>query len=89
MVQPSDSANWYKDSYVASKDALKQVQVAFSNSLQGRSPAIADFLANMKLDAKDVSGFAYEVAGLGRDPAEVAKEWVAKNSARVDAWLGM
>lgn len=89
MVQPSDSANWYDESYVASKDALKQVQVAFSNSLAGRSPAIADFLANMKLDAKDVSGFAYEIAGRGREPAEVAKEWVANNSDRVDSWLGM
>jgi glycine betaine/proline transport system substrate-binding protein len=89
MIQPSDSANWYDESYVASKDALKQVQVAFSNSLADRSPAIADFLANMKLDAKDVSGFAYEIAGRGRDAAEVAKEWVANNSDRVDGWLGM
>ncbi|MEC7236842.1 MAG: glycine/betaine ABC transporter substrate-binding protein, partial [Pseudomonadota bacterium] len=46
-------------------------------------------LANMKLDASDVSSFAYEIAGLGREPAEVAKEWVANNSARVDGWLGM
>ena len=89
MVQPSDSANWYTESFVASKDALKQVQVAYSNSLAGRSPAIADFLANMKLDASDISGFAYEIAGLGRDPADVAKEWVSKNSDRVDGWLGM
>ena len=89
MVQPSDSANWYEESFVASKDALKQVQVAFSNSLAGRSPAIADFLANMKLDASDVSLFAYEIAGQGREPADVAKEWVANNSARVDGWLGM
>jgi glycine betaine/proline transport system substrate-binding protein len=57
--------------------------------LAGRAPAIADFLANMKLDAKDVSGFAYEIAGLGREPAVVAKEWVANNSDRVDSWLGM
>lgn len=89
MIQPSDSANWYEESFVASKDALKQVQVAYSNSLAGRSPAIADFLANMSLNAKDVSGFAYEIAGRGREPAEVAKEWVANNSDRVDGWLGM
>ena len=74
---------------MASKDALKQVQVAFSNSLSGRSPAIADFLANMKLDASDVSLFAFEIAGQGREPADVAKEWVANNSSRVDGWLGM
>jgi len=89
MIQPSDSPDWYKNSFVATKDAFKQVQVAYSNSLKGRSPAIAEFLANMKLDASDVSGFAYEIAGRGRDAGEVAKEWVAKNSARVDSWLGM
>ena len=43
----------------------------------------------MSLNAKDVSGFAYEIAGRGREPAEVAKEWVANNSDRVDGWLGM
>ncbi len=89
MVQPSDSPDWYKESFVASKDALKKVQVAYSKSLQKRSPAIAEFLANMKLDASDVSGFAYEIAGKGRDPQEVAKEWVKNNPKRVDAWLGL
>jgi glycine betaine/proline transport system substrate-binding protein len=36
-----------------------------------------------------VSTFAYEISGKGRDPAEVAKEWVANNSKRVDGWLGL
>jgi glycine betaine/proline transport system substrate-binding protein len=35
MVQPSDDADWYEKSKVASKDALKKVQIAWSNSLQG------------------------------------------------------
>ena len=70
------------------EDALKQVQVAFSNSLADRSPAIADFLANMALDGETVSGFAFEIEG-GKDPADVAKEWVEANSDRVDSWLGL
>lgn len=89
MVQPSDSANWYDDSYVASKDALKQVQIAYSGSLADRSPAIAEFFANFSLKADDVSSFAYEISGKGRDPAEVAKEWIEANPERVDAWLGL
>lgn len=89
MLQPSDSADWYDESFVASKDAFKAVQVAFSNSLKDRSPAIADFLANMQLDATDVSWFAFQIAGNGRDAREVASEWVAQNSARVDGWLGL
>ena len=89
MVQPSDSADWYERSYVASKDALKQVQIAWSLSLEDRSPAIAEFLSKFSLEANDVSSFAYEVSGKGRDPADVARDWIAANPDRVDAWLGL
>ena len=54
-----------------------------------RSPAIAEFFANFQLTADDVSSFAYEISGKGRDPAEVAREWVEANSDRVDKWLGL
>ncbi len=89
MLQPSDSPDWYEQSMVASKDALKNVQIAWSNSLADRSPAIAEFLQNFGLTADDVSGFAYELSGKGRDAAEVAREWVNNNTDRVDAWLGL
>ena len=89
MVQPSDDADWFAKSYVASKDALKQVQIAWSNSLVDRSPAIAEFFQNFELTSDDVSSLAYEISAKDRDPAEVAAEWVAANSARVDAMLGL
>ena len=89
MVQPSDSPDWFKESSVATKDALKSVQIAWSKSLNERSPAIAEFFGRFALDADDVSGFAYEISGKGRDAAEVAKEWIEKNPKRVDAWLGL
>ena len=89
MVQPSDSPDWYKKSSVATKDALKNVQIAWSNSLKGRSPAIAEFFERFSLTADDVSSFAYEISGKGRDASEVAREWIEKNPKRVDAWLGL
>jgi glycine betaine/proline transport system substrate-binding protein len=89
MVQPSDDADWYEKSNVATKDALKKVQIAWSNSLAGRSPAIAEFFERFSLTADDVSNFAFEISGNGRDPAEVAREWVEANPERVDAWLGL
>ena len=89
MVQPSDDPDWYNKSKVATKDALKNVQIAWSKSLAGRSPAIAEFFENFSLQADDVSNFAFEISGKGRDPADVAKEWVAANPDRVDAWLGL
>ena len=89
MVQPSDDADWYNKSKVATKDALKQVQIAWSNSLPERSPAIAEFFANFALTADDVSALAFEISANGRDAADVAKEWVEANSDRVDAMLGL
>ncbi len=89
MFQPSDDADWYEKSTVASKDALKDVQIAWSNSLPERSPAIAEFFERFSLTADDVSGFAYEISGQSRDPAEVAREWVEANPERVDGWLGL
>lgn len=89
MVQPSDSPDWFTESTVATKDALKNVQIAWSKSLNERSPAIAEFFGRFSLDADDVSSFAYEISGKGRDAGEVASEWIAANPDRVDAWLGL
>ncbi len=89
MLQPSDSPDWYNESFVASKDALKNVQIAWSNSLEGRSPAIVEFFQRFSLTADDVSQFAHEISGKGKDASVVAREWIAKNPDRVDAWLGL
>ena len=89
MLQPSDSPNWYEDSKVMTKDALKDVQIAYSKSLKARSPAIYEFLGRFGLKADDVSGFAYEISGKGRKADAVARDWVQANSERVDAWLGL
>ncbi len=65
------------------------MQIAWSKSLEQRSPAIAEFFERFSLTADDVSSFAYEISGKGREAGEVAREWIAKNPERVDAWLGL
>lgn len=87
-LQPSDDPNWYENSKVMTEDALKQVQIAYSKSLEGRSPAITELLKNIQLTGDDVSNFAFQIEG-GKDASLVAKEWVAENSDRVDGWLGL
>ncbi len=89
MIQPSDSPDWYEQSSVATKDALKNVQIAWSKSLKERSPAIAEFFERFALKADDVSSFAYEISANGREPIDVAREWMAANPDRVDGWLGL
>ena len=87
-LQPDQDPNWFENSKVMTEDALKQVQVAYSKSLEERSPAIADFVKNMALTGDDVSSFAFEIEA-GKDAADVAKVWVDANSDRVDGWLGL
>lgn len=89
MIQPKEDPDWFEKSRVMSEDALKSVQVAYSKSLESRAPIISEFLANMSLDTATVSYFAFEIAGNGRDAAEVAQQWVAENAERVDGWLGL
>ncbi|MCY4030834.1 MAG: glycine/betaine ABC transporter substrate-binding protein [Hyphomicrobiales bacterium] len=89
VTQPDADPDWYENSFVATKDALKKVQIAWSNSLLERSPAIAEFFANFELTADDVSNLAFEISANNRDPAAVAKEWVEANSDRVDTMLGL
>lgn len=87
-LQPSDDPDWFEKSRVMTEDALKSVQIAYSRSLEERSPAIAELVKNIQLTGDDVSNFAYQIEG-GKDASEVAKEWVAANSDRVDGWLGL
>lgn len=87
-LQPSDDPDWFENSTVMTEDALKEVQIAYSGTLSERSPAIADLLANIALDGETVSDFAFQIEG-GADPADVARDWVAANSERVDGWLGL
>ena len=58
-------------------------------TLRERSPAIVEFFERFSLTADDVSNFAFEVSGKGRDASEVAREWIAANPERVDSWLGL
>jgi len=87
-IQPSDDPDWFENSTVMTEDALKNVQITYSATLHDRSPAIAELLANIQLDGETVSDFAFQIEG-GKDPADVARDWVAANSDRVDSWLGL
>jgi glycine betaine/proline transport system substrate-binding protein len=89
ILQPGDSENWYSESYAASKDAPKGVQIAYSLSLFDHSPTIAEFFSRFGLNAQDVGDLNYQIEGKGREIADVAKEWMEANPDRVDAWLGL
>ena len=89
MIQPKADPDWYNKSYVASKDALKNIQIGWATSLEAHSPAIVEFFNNFQITADDVSWMAFEISVNERDHAEVAREWMANNEKTVDGWLGL
>ena len=89
MVQPAEDADWFNKSMVASSDAPRRVQIAYSKSLKDRAPAIAELLGKIALDTETISQWSFEIASNKRNPADVVREWIDKNQPRVDGWLGL
>ena len=87
MVQPSESPDWYEQSYVASAWSDTLVYVSYSKSLEARAPELAKLLDNIEFDANMVSAWVYEIGINKREPAEFAKEWVSNHPDIVNKWL--
>ena len=89
MVQPNEDADWYEKSKVDSGEIVKSVTVAYSNSLKERSPAAASFVANINMDAEELSQLTYAVVVEGGEISTVVEKWISENGAMVDGWLGL
>jgi len=89
MIQPKEDPDWYNKSYVATKDALKNIQIAWAVSLESKSPAIIGFFEKFQLTADDVSTMAYQISVEKKKPADVARAWMEANKSTVDGWLGL
>ena len=89
MIQPNEDPDWFEKSRVETRDALRNVQIAYSRSLEERAPEITRLLRNIALDTDTVSAWSFEIVTNQREPAEVVREWVDANSDRIDGWLGL
>jgi len=87
VVQPSESSNWYEESYVCSAWGDTLVYISYSKSLEERTPQFAKLLDNIALDSDMVSAWVYEVGIKKRDPAEFANQWVNDNPEIIRQWL--
>ncbi len=89
MVQPDEDPQWFEKSKITTGDNKKTVRVAYSRSLEQRAPEVANLLKNIDLETDAISSLTHAVVIGKRDPAEVAREWVAANAKAVDSWLGL
>jgi len=89
MVQPSADVDWFTKSKITTGDPVKTVRIAYSKSLDSRAPDAAKFLANIDLNANDVSNWTYQVVIQGKNAEDVVRAWVSENGTTVDKWLGI
>lgn len=89
MKQPAEDPKWFENSKVTTGDKEKTIHVAYSKSLEARTPSVAALLAKIDMDTDSVNNFTHEIVIKKRSSEEVAREWIAANSDRVDSWLGL
>ncbi|MGI9306251.1 MAG: glycine betaine ABC transporter substrate-binding protein [Gammaproteobacteria bacterium] len=88
VVSQKDDPEWLEKSNVDMEWPKTYIHIHYAKSLEETHPDAAALLSSVKLDADTVAAMMFEVDDKKRDPLEVAKEWAAKNSGRVESWFG-
>ncbi len=87
VKQPTDDPQWLENSSAPVAWNTAKLKIHYATSLEKSNPAVAKLLSQVKLDTDIVSKMTFALVVEKQDPAEFAKNWVAQNSATVDAWL--
>jgi glycine betaine/proline transport system substrate-binding protein len=87
MIQPDADPDWLAKSTVAMAWPPAFIQPAFARGMDTSSPQVAALLRAMDVSADELGAFSYAVVIDGKDPAQVAADWIAANPDRVTAWL--
>jgi glycine betaine/proline transport system substrate-binding protein len=86
MVQPQEAPDWQDKAKITCAGPATTVHVAYSKSLTKRAPKVAQFLKQVSFDLPTLNEWILKVSDKV-DPAVLAKEWVAANPEKVNAWL--
>ena len=89
QVTQKEDPDWFEKSKITCASAPKQIQFAWSRSLEKRAPLATQLLASIQLDIDLVTEWAYEVGFRKRDAREVVSEWITAHPERVDGWFGL
>ena len=88
ILDPDKDQDWLTKSDAKVAWATSFLHVAYSSELARQQPEAARLLSSIELDVDTISEMTYAVVVDGIEPEVFAADWVAKNSARVDEWLG-
>ena len=86
-LQPTDDPDWLEKSNagMAWKDAT--LHIHYASSLEDSHPLVASILSNASFDTDTISKMTFAVVVEKQDPADFARDWVARNGDVVNSWL--
>lgn len=87
IIRQKDDPEWLEKSSAEMTIPVTDLHVYYAKSLEKTHPDAAALLSKVRLDTKAVTEMMYEVDEKKRDALEVAKEWAAKNSDRIESWF--
>ena len=87
VLQPTDDPDWLDKSSAPVGWDLAYLHIHYAAALETNFPEAAAVLSKVKLDTDTVSAMTYALVVDKQDPADFAKQWVAKNSKTVERWL--
>lgn len=86
VVTPKDDPDWLAKSKVASGYAPASVRISWSSNLTERQPDAAHLLGQIEFSDDDVNAWALAIIE-GRDPNDVAQDWVKENKDLIAKWM--
>lgn len=87
VIQPTDDPEWLSKSSAPVAWDLAYLHIHYAASLESSHPEVATMLSKVKFDTDIVSAMTFALVVDKLDPADFAKDWVAKNGSLVETWL--
>lgn len=84
---PATRSDWLAASSIKCSEPPTRVYVAYSKAFAQRAPKLGQFLSQVTLDAATVNAWILAAEVDKRDPATIAKAWIAANQGQIDGWL--
>ncbi len=87
VIQPTDDPMWLEKSSAPVAWSTPHAHIHYAAVLEETAPLAASVLRKVSVEPATVAAWSRALSVDGRDPEDVAREWISENREVVDAWL--
>lgn len=87
LVSPNEDPAWLVRSSAGSAWEPSTFQVGYASAIDEDMPQVAAFLKAVSFTAEEATHMSYAIDVEGREPEEVAAEWIEANATRWKEWV--